>query len=156
MRIRANLLFVALVLMTSGCGNSTREIHEYKYIGQDSGRVLTFDVVDKEVDNGHRIYGFEFCQDSSYHVCLYGEFTIAVAKGGLNIGREWKVAGSKFSVVKIDQAPGTIYNYTILAESSRGSMEIFFNEINGIWGLRLVGGEMFKSEGFCGLGCKLK
>lgn len=150
-------VFVALIVLsviTAACGNSSIARHEYVYIGRDSGRVVTFDMLEKKVDNGHRVFGFEICKAKSYRVCLYGDITLAVPKGHLEVGDEWRVADADFSVIEAELEKDTeIINYTVRTESYGDEIYLFFNEVNGVWGMRMDGDEVYESVGHCGLGC---
>lgn len=150
-----NILLAALVTTTYACEKHSPlpESYEYKYVGADTGRVITFDTGKREVSNGHRVFGFEFCDKPSFRICFYGEFTLAIPKGELKKGDAWQIAGSKFSVMTVNPSKEEV-NYVITNyEDSGEKMYIFFNQTNGIWGLKLEEGEMFKLTDTCGLGC---
>ncbi len=151
-----NILVAVLVTMTNACEKNSPmpEKYEYKYIGVNTGRVVTFDFVGKRVDNGHNAYSFEFCDTPSFLVCIYGEITLAIPKGVLKVGSSWDVAGVKFTVTDISSS-GENVNYVIVSEPpSESKVSIFFNEFNGVWGLKFDDWEMYKSSNSCGLGCR--
>lgn len=154
-----NFLLAVVVAVLAACEKNGLELkkHEYKYLGLDSGRVITFNLAKKDVDNGHRIFAIELCDMPSFRLCLSGEITLAIPKGELKAGNTWQLAGSKFSVASIETNNKST-NYIIVAESSAGEkMKIYFNEANGIWGLQLLeDGEMYKLVDSCGLGCSQK
>ncbi len=148
------VLLPIVVAMACACNPNIEKKYEYRYVGQDSGRVISFDLRDKEVDDGHRLFGLELCETGSYRICIYGEFTLAVPSGALEVGDEWQVAGSHFSVVAIESGlDGAGKTYVIQSESEGPKLEIFYSQDNGIWGMKLVDGELFKSKTRCGLGC---
>lgn len=161
-KIKARIFLVAISLVVGACVDNpgALEKRQYKYLGENTGRVVTFDGTKKLVDNGHRIYAFKECDARSFRVCLYGEITLAIPENELKVGDTWEVGGSRFSVESIDanSSPSNTKSYSILIEPPGGDkMNVFFSAANGIWGLKLDNrGELFKSVEPCGLGCKLK
>ena len=86
---------------------------------------------------------------------MYGEITLAVPKGELRRGDTWQIAGSKFSVASVSPS-GEGMDYVIAADVDNATekLNIFFSQRSGIWGLKFGGGEMYRVEGSCGLGCE--
>ena len=123
-----NVLFVVLVTTANACEwrRSFPESYEYKYVGIETGRVISFDTSKKNVDNGHRVFGFEFCDKPSFRVCIYGEITLAIPKGELKRGDTWQIAGSKFSVASVSSSKEEV-NYVIAAnfDNAGEKMDIF-------------------------------
>lgn len=149
-----HILFVLLILIIISCERGNVLHEKYEYVGTSTGRIITFDYVKKKIDNGHKVYSFESCDSPSFFVCLYGDTTLAVPKIDLVVGAKWVVAGTKFKVTEIIITEN-IKNYVIVSESPIGEkLNIFFNDINGIWGIKLNDWEMYELLEPCGLGCK--
>jgi hypothetical protein len=85
---------------------------------------------------------------------MYGDLTLAIPKGELKRGDTWEMAGSKFSVVSVSLS-GEETDYVIAADVDNATekLNIYFNQRRGIWGMKFGGGEMYRVEGSCGLGC---